>query len=146
ERHQALLAAAADVPASAVPPLTSALVERNDPVLLPFAFAALAARPGRKLDDAALKGALSLVEKSTVPQLRLLGMRMLQTAEASGGPGAAGMLNEAMVRLAASERPGDALFAVRQAANLDSKTRAVVLDGAAKQASAEIQRLVRLSQ
>ena len=85
---------------------------------------------------------IALIEKSTVPQLRLLGMRTLQTAQS---PKAAGMLTESLGRLASSDKPADALFAVRQAASLAPAQRNAVLDAAAKNPSAEVQRLVRLS-
>ena len=74
--------------------------------------------------------------------MRVLGLRMLQTSEL---PAAAPMLTDALSRLAASEKVADVIFAVRQSANLTPAQRAAVLDAAARNSSAEVQRLVRVS-
>ena len=142
ERHNALLAGVSDVPVGAIAPLAAALAERHDALFLPFAFAAFSPRAGRVLDEPALRGALLLVEKSTVPQMKLMGVRMLQTSES---PAAAKMLADALGKLAGSEKALDAAFAIRVSATLDAGQRAAVLDAASKHPSAEVQRLVKLS-
>lgn len=142
ERLRSLQEVAAGLPASAIPPLAAALAERNDAILLPFAFAAFGSIPGSKLDEPALRGVLPLIEKSTVAQFRLLGVRILQSSDS---PAAGPMLAGVLERLAASEKPVDAIFALRLAGILAPGQRTAILNAAAKNTAPEVQRWVRLS-
>jgi uncharacterized membrane protein len=141
QRQRSLLEVADGLPPACYPALAEALAKANDAVLLPFAYAAFAEAGRAPLPGDLLPGLVPLVAGHQVPELRLLGCRLLTRAPAPGPE----LLAQTLQQLAASPRPADARFAVQRLGLLPPAARQSVLAAAAAHPDPAVQRLARLS-
>ncbi len=140
QRQRSLLHAVSSMPASVWPVLAATFAERDDTVLLPFAYAIFGARLDPATDTAALRGVLPLIHDNRHAEYRLLGCRILRAA---GSVEADELLVAAFAELAASEAEADQLFAVRYSTLLAEARRVGIAKQVAQSPHPEVQRLAK---
>lgn len=131
------------LPVSVYPELVTAVTQRNNDALIPYATAALAQRPGETLPPQAAAGLLPLAEKSRNPALRQLALVL---ASSVGDADTNRKSAELLGRLGTASDPADRLFALRRAARMIPEDRARVLAAGLQDADPRIKRLAEASQ
>jgi uncharacterized membrane protein len=131
------------LPVSVYPDLVAAVAKRNDEALIPFAYAAMALRPGDKLPPDVAAALLPLAEKCRLPAIRLLALNI---AASVGDPGINRQIAELLGRLGTSPDSADRLFALRRAAGMLPADRARVLAAALQDPDPKLQHLAQASQ
>lgn len=111
-------------PYSVYPDVAAELVRLNDEMTIPYGYAALALKPGQTVPPAVAQGLLPLVEKCTVPELRLLAVNLITAA---GNAATSQLLTVAMNQLAASQNPADVKFVLRQLGRFPAADRAAIV-------------------
>jgi uncharacterized membrane protein len=131
------------VPPAITATLAPALAARADPALTPFFFAALAARPERKIGKEQTAALLPLLRECSEPGARRL---ILQIALEANDPALTRQAQTAVQELAAAPDSATVRFALRQLPILPAPARAAVSVAARKHPDAEVRRLAELLQ
>ena len=129
-------------PYSVYPDVAAELVRLNDDTTIPYGYAALALKPGQTVPPAVAQGLLPLVEKCTVPELRLLADNLITAA---GNAATSQLLASAMNHLATSQNPADVKFVLRQLGRFSAADRAAIVKTALANPDPKLQRLARAS-
>lgn len=130
-------------PVSVYAAVAAELARRDDERIIPYAYAALAARPGKVVSAEIARSFLPVVEGSPFPELRRLAFNVVLSC---GDAGAVSELGAVLAKLAAGQDAGSVTFALRQVGRLPGPARAAVIAAAMKHPAANVHRLALAAQ
>jgi len=142
-RRQALcLEMLGRMPYSIAADFVEELSRRNDPELIPYAYAALIPSAHRKPSRESALAMLPLLRECRTAELQLLVFRIASDLD---DPEVTGRIASVLTELASAPEAGGAWFALRRAPQLGSEARPAVIAAALRHPSEEVRRLAKLS-